>query len=214
MSTRSAEYVRHSWMASFPIRHYFIYDGVHCEPPGYGRSVGTGGYLSSGSKFAGRGERASDKLLNFSSGGPSQLTWPMQLNRMCADAPLDRLHCAACAGFCRNLRSLRACARRGSGEGPLVHAHLPEAEHGHWDDVPHVEPIHDSHHSSRSIDIFITAQPHEIAVHAVMLVSYVRIAPAPERRGFVSIATPRAHAPPALLSLIPRSPPAGLPAAV
>jgi hypothetical protein len=45
-------------------------------------------------------------------------------------------------------------------------------------------------------------------------VSYVEITPAEVCCGYTLLQEPRAHAPPVLLSLIPRPPPAGLIAAV
>jgi hypothetical protein len=94
------------------------------------------------------------------------------------------------------------------GEAPLVHAHFPDAEIGHAGEPSHIEPLHGSHHRARSIDIFTTTATPDIALLAVIPATYGALtAPAP-CCGFVSVAAPRAHAPPGLPSRIPRAPPA------
>jgi hypothetical protein len=93
------------------------------------------------------------------------------------------------------------------GEAAVVHAHLPELELSDDESVVHMEAPH-SHAAARSIDILIT-----IAGRAFDLLGIIPEAPAvalttSPSRGFVPTASPRAHAPPALRLLPPRSPPA------
>ena len=95
-----------------------------------------------------------------------------------------------------------------AGEAPLVHGHLLELEHDGAEDFVHVEPFHDSHHNARWIDIFTTTAAHVVTLDAIVLTSYISLQPAKTCCGFVSVAAPRAHAPPGLLARIPRSPPA------
>jgi hypothetical protein len=93
----------------------------------------------------------------------------------------------------------------GAGETPLVHAHLPELEAAEEEGV-HVETPH-SHATARSVDLLITVEHHPIQLQAVITSDPLDLPPAEPSSGFTPAASPRAHAPPVVHSLIPRAPP-------
>ena len=94
-----------------------------------------------------------------------------------------------------------------AGEAPLLHAHFPELEVSEDESVVHMERPH-SHAEARPVDLLITTMASAIHFDAALVGSDVMAIPAQPRCGFVSIAAPRAHAPPALQFLTPRAPPA------
>jgi hypothetical protein len=93
------------------------------------------------------------------------------------------------------------------GGAATIHAHLPEFEPAEDEDVVHVESPH-SHSAARSIDLITATTPQAIPFDAT-LVSVSTITDAPKRCcGFIALARPSAHSPPALPLSIPRAPPA------
>jgi hypothetical protein len=93
------------------------------------------------------------------------------------------------------------------GEAATIHAHLPELEPVEDESVVHMESEH-SHANARSIDILTTTAAQIVHFDATLVkVDGIREAVAP-CCGFVPLARPRAHSPPALRFLIPRAPPA------
>src|SRR3989442_6992644 len=91
---------------------------------------------------------------------------------------------------------------------PLVHAHFPEFETAENERVVHMEEPHHSHGQARPIDFLTTTAAHSVQLDAVILSTYANLDSGQTSCGFVTIATPRAHAPPGLQCRIPRSPPA------
>src|SRR5258708_5651372 len=94
-----------------------------------------------------------------------------------------------------------------TAEAPLIHAHFPELEVPEDESVVHMERPH-SHATARSIDILTTTAVPLVHFDGVLHMAHVAFAELQPCCGFVSLASPRAHAPPALRSLIPRAPPA------
>ena len=93
------------------------------------------------------------------------------------------------------------------GEAATIHAHLPEFEAEEDESVVHMESPH-SHANARSIDILTSTAPQVLQFDAI-LISVDTVSPIMlPCCGFVTLARPRAHSPPALHSLIPRAPPA------
>ena len=95
----------------------------------------------------------------------------------------------------------------GNGEAPLVHAHFPELEVAEDESVVHMERSH-SHAVARSIDVLTTVATPSIHLTAAIESTDLDAAKPQPSLGFMPAASPRAHAPPALESLVPRAPPA------
>jgi hypothetical protein len=93
------------------------------------------------------------------------------------------------------------------GEAATIHAHLPELETAEDESVVHMESEH-SHANARSIDILTTTAPQILQFNAVLISTENVSEVALPCCGFVALAQPRAHSPPALAFLIPRAPPA------
>ena len=93
------------------------------------------------------------------------------------------------------------------GEAPLVHAHFPELETAEDEAVVHMEAPH-PHALARSIDVLITLAAQSVQLDAVVQSSFLTLPDLETSSGFVPDASPRAHAPPAVESFIPRAPPA------
>ena len=93
------------------------------------------------------------------------------------------------------------------GEAATIHAHLPELEPVEDETVVHMESLH-SHANARSIDILTTTAPQVVHFDATLVAAYTISDTAMPCCGFVALARPRAHSPPALPFLIPRAPPA------
>jgi hypothetical protein len=89
---------------------------------------------------------------------------------------------------------------------PLVHAHLPEPEVYEDETGVHME-AHHPHASARSIDLLTTIQGPVFHFEATIEAAILDLLEPQPSRGFVAAAPPRAHAPPAIASLPPRSPP-------
>ena len=93
------------------------------------------------------------------------------------------------------------------GEAPLVHAHFPEIEVAEDESVVHMERPH-SHGAARSIDVLTTVAGHFIQFSPAIESAYLPFIELQPSQGFVPLASPRAHAPPAVEFLTPRAPPA------
>jgi hypothetical protein len=93
-------------------------------------------------------------------------------------------------------------------EAAQVHAHLPEAEaEADHDGGRHLETPHPGG-AERSIDILTTTAPPLVHFDAVILSSSAPVNSGEVCCGFVTLPSPRAHAPPALWSRTSRAPPA------
>ena len=91
-------------------------------------------------------------------------------------------------------------------DGPVVHAHLPEAEHARHDGEE-IEPPHSDDHG-RSIDLFAVNTPASTVYYFVAEFSQPITIVAPLlTRTVMSLQTVRAHSPPKFSELPPRSPP-------
>jgi hypothetical protein len=93
------------------------------------------------------------------------------------------------------------------GGAAVVHAHLPELETPEDESVVHMEQPH-SHAAARSIDILITTATPTIHLDATLLAAQFIPNELLPCCGFITVATPNAHAPPLITSRIPRAPPA------
>ena len=94
-----------------------------------------------------------------------------------------------------------------AGEAPLLHAHLPEQATLEDESAVHMEPSH-SHAMAKAIDLLTTVESHFIHLDATLESVPLALVELQPSRGFLPAASPRAHAPPALESLVPRAPPA------
>ena len=95
----------------------------------------------------------------------------------------------------------------GAGEAALIHAHLPELETAEDESVVHMESPH-SHATARSIDFLTTTASPLIQLYAVIVTSEWVAETLLPSSGFVALAVPTAHGPPAVALQIPRAPPA------
>ena len=93
------------------------------------------------------------------------------------------------------------------GEAATIHAHLPEFEPAEDESVVHMESPH-SHADARSIDFLTTTAAQVVHLDATLVSVYANNDLATPCCGFISLARPRAHSPPALRFQIPRAPPA------
>src|SRR5260370_498401 len=93
------------------------------------------------------------------------------------------------------------------GEAATIHAHLPEFEPPEDESVVHMESPH-SHADARSIDILTTTAPQVVQFDAILVSVFAVRDMAVPCCGFIALARPRAHSPPALRFQIPRAPPA------
>jgi hypothetical protein len=92
-------------------------------------------------------------------------------------------------------------------EAPLVHAHFPELESSEDESVVHMERPH-SHATARSLDVLTTVGVQFVHCDAVIQSTFGALIEPEPAHGFMPLALPRAHAPPALEFHTPRAPPA------
>ena len=92
------------------------------------------------------------------------------------------------------------------GGGAFVHAHFPDLPHLETEPGPEIEPNHD-HSTARPVDLLTTSAPELVHVEFTAVEEPLVLEPPQSCAGFAIVEEPRAHAPPVLDSLIPRSPP-------
>ena len=90
--------------------------------------------------------------------------------------------------------------------GSYIHAHFPALPHLETEPGPEIEPNHE-HGSARSIDFLTTNAPSLVHVAFFAVEEPLVLEPPQSCPGFVTLDEPRAHAPPLVVSSIPRSPP-------
>jgi hypothetical protein len=92
-------------------------------------------------------------------------------------------------------------------DGAFIHAHFPGLPHIETEPGPETEPNDHDHSSARSIDFLTTKAPQLIHIEFVTVEEPLVVVPPQSSEGFAIIDEPRAHAPPPVISSIPRSPP-------
>jgi hypothetical protein len=91
--------------------------------------------------------------------------------------------------------------------GAFIHAHFPDLPHLETEPGPEIEPNDHSHSTARSVDFLTTNTPDLVQVEFVAVEEPLIPAPPQRSAGFAVVDDPRAHAPPVVVSSIPRSPP-------
>jgi hypothetical protein len=91
--------------------------------------------------------------------------------------------------------------------GAFIHSHFPESPHMETNHGPEVEPPHHGHGSARSIDFLTSSAPALAFVEVFTTEETMAFDPPQSCPGFVTLEEPRAHAPPFVVSTVPRSPP-------
>ena len=91
--------------------------------------------------------------------------------------------------------------------GAFIHAHFPDLPHLETEPGPEIEPNDHDHSGARSVDFLTTNAPQVVHVEFAAIEEPLVLAPPQGLAGFTIVDEPRAHAPPVLVSSIPRSPP-------
>jgi hypothetical protein len=89
----------------------------------------------------------------------------------------------------------------------FIHAHFPDLPHLETEQGPEIEPNDHRHSTARSVDFLTTNVPDLVHVEFVAVEEPLIPVPPQRSAGFAIIDEPRAHAPPVVVSSIPRSPP-------
>jgi hypothetical protein len=91
--------------------------------------------------------------------------------------------------------------------GAFIHAHFPDLPHLETEPGPEIEPNDHDHSTARSVDFLTTNTPAPVHVEFVAVEEALVLTPPQLSAGFAIADEPRAHAPPVVVSSIPRSPP-------
>jgi hypothetical protein len=91
--------------------------------------------------------------------------------------------------------------------GAFIHAHFPDLPHLETEPGPEIEPNDHDHGAARPVDFLTTNAPGLVHVEFIAVEEPLILAPPQRSMGFAVTDEPRAHAPPVLISSIPRSPP-------
>jgi hypothetical protein len=91
--------------------------------------------------------------------------------------------------------------------GAFIHAHFPDLPHLETEPGPEIEPNDHDHSTARSVDFLTTNTSDLTHVEFVAVEEALILIPPQLSAGFAMVDEPRAHAPPVVVSSIPRSPP-------
>jgi len=93
------------------------------------------------------------------------------------------------------------------GGGAFIHAHFPDLPHLETEPGPEIEPNDHDHSTARSVDFLTTNAPQLVHIEFAAVEEPLVLVPPQRCSGFAIADEPRAHAPPFVVSSIPRSPP-------